>query len=172
LRMEMADDVVLGAMLKLSGARCRYFASGDVHLVYTDKLGALARHMEKGGSILGFSLVRTAIACLAWFALDIGIPVAAIATGGVAAALGLTQLVLHTITHLILARQFGAPQRGALLWPLGVATGIAMLARSGVLAWARGGILWRGTRYTKAEVEAGRRWINGRIRFDEPIAAR
>ena len=33
-----------------------------------------------------------------------------------------------------------------------------MYARSGILAWWRGAIVWRGTHYGKRQIEGGRRW--------------
>ena len=159
LRMEMADDVALGAMLKASGARCRFFAARDaVHLVFAERVGVLARGLEKGGGIMGFSLVRTIAVTLVWLAVDLGVPLGAIAAGGPVALVGALQLLLLTGTHALVSRHFGAPMGGVLLWPLGGVVGIAMFARSGVLAWWRGAIVWRGTHYGKDQIEGGRRW--------------
>jgi hypothetical protein len=159
LRMEMADDVALGAMLKRCGARCRFAAAREsVHLVFAESVGVLARGLEKGGGLVGFSLVRTLVVTLIWLAVDLGVPLAAIAAGGPLAGLGIAQLVLVTATHAVVSRRFGAPMRGVLLWPVGGVLGIAMFARSGILAWWRGEIVWRGTRYGKAQIEGGRRW--------------
>jgi hypothetical protein len=51
------------------------------------------------------------------------------------------------------------------VWPLGLVLGIAMFVRSGVLAWWRGAIVWRATSYSRRDIEAGRRWIGGRVRL-------
>lgn len=168
LRMEMADDVALGAMLKASGARCRFFAARDaVHIVFAERLGVLSRGVEKGGGLLGFSLLRTLAVACAWLAIDVAVPFVALATQSpLAAALGAAQLVLLTAMHVVLARHFRLPMRGALLWPIGTIVGIALLARSGALAWWRGAIVWRGTSYGRAEIEAGRRWLSGQVRLD------
>ena len=157
LKMEVADDVALGSMVKAAGGRC--------HLVYADRLGSLAGSLEKGGGMLGFSLWRTLLLTATWLAVDLAIPVAAIACGGAAAAVGAVQLVAQLATHVVLARHCAAPLRGALVWPVGIVLGIAMLARSGILAWWRGAIVWRATSYTRQEIEQGRRWIGGRVRI-------
>jgi GT2 family glycosyltransferase len=165
LRMEVADDVALGAMLKASGARCRLFAGRkDVHLAFAARFSDLVRSMEKGGFLLGSVLTTLTVACL-WLALDLGVPVAALVAGDTLAILGAITLALLSATHLLLVRHFRAPARGALLWPLGLVVGLALLARSGILAWWRGGVVWRGTRYCKSELDAGRRWVRGRVRL-------
>lgn len=107
---------------------------------------------------MGFSLVRTLALTMTWLAVDLGVPLAAIATGGPLALLGIAQLLLLTATHALVSRHFGAPMRGVLLWPLGGVIGVAMYARSGILAWWRGAIVWRGTHYGKRQIEGGRRW--------------
>jgi cellulose synthase/poly-beta-1,6-N-acetylglucosamine synthase-like glycosyltransferase len=166
LRMEIVDDVALGAMMKASGARCRFYAARDaVHLVFAERLSVLARGSEKGGGILGFSLLGPLFGGLALLAVDLGIPFAALATGGLGAGLGALQLALVTATCFVIARHFDGPRRGVAFWPLGSLLGIAMLARSGILAWWRKAIVWRGTVYSQRDIEAGRRWIGGRVRL-------
>jgi cellulose synthase/poly-beta-1,6-N-acetylglucosamine synthase-like glycosyltransferase len=167
LRMEIVDDVALGAMLKASGARCRFYAARKaVHLVFAESLSVFARGLEKGGGIFGFSLVRTLVTPALGVVLDLGIPLVALASGGLPALFGAVQLALVTATFVLIARLFDGSRRGALLWPLGIVVGMAMLVRSGVLAWWRKAIVWRGTYYTQREIESGRRWIHGRVRLD------
>jgi hypothetical protein len=165
LRMEVADDVALGAMMKASGARCRFFAArGDVHLVLAETFADLLRSTDKIGFLLGFSIVRALAAPFLWLAMDLGVPIAALALGGTHAVLGAITLLGLTATHLVMARHFDAPTRGAFLWPLGSLLAAVLFARAGALAWWRGAIVWRGTRYSKADVLAGRRWVGGRLR--------
>ena len=163
LRMEMADDVALGAMMKASGARCRFFAArDDVTVLYAESVGELARGLEKGGGMFGFSALRALLLVSAWLAIDLGVPLAAIGSGGHAlVAIGVTQLALATI--FVLARHFHAPLRGVWLWPIGAVLGGLFGIRSGYLAWRRQAIVWRGTAYGKADIEGGRRWIRGRV---------
>jgi cellulose synthase/poly-beta-1,6-N-acetylglucosamine synthase-like glycosyltransferase len=173
LKMEMADDVALGAMLKACGARCRFVAArGAVHLVVAERLGVLARGMEKGGGLFGFSLARTLLVAALWFAIDFGVPLAAMGMNGLfslAGAIAGCQLFALTLVHGMFAQQFGGRtvSWGVLLWPIGGLLGLAMIVRSGALAWWREAIVWRGTYYTKSELEAGRRWIHGRVHVRE-----
>jgi hypothetical protein len=166
LRMEVGDDAALAAMLKACGARCRFFAARrKVHLVCAERLGVLAKNLEKGGHAFGFSLGLAILAPLMLVAIDLGVPILAMTHGGVSAALGVAQLVALTLVNVVLARHFRAPLRGAMLWPVGVAVGMVLVARMGILGWWRGGIVWRGTSYGRSEILAGRRFINGRIRL-------
>lgn len=158
LKLEIADDVALGALLKQSGARCRFYAGRDeVHLVFLDSIRAAMRSIDKGGGLLGFSFVRPVLAALAPPAIDLGIPLAGIAAGGTAAILGLDALILATITHVLLARHLRLPIRGALAWPIGQVLNAALTLRAGLRAWKHQGIYWRDTFYSREVLEAGRR---------------
>ncbi|HEX9295300.1 MAG TPA: glycosyltransferase family 2 protein, partial [Polyangiaceae bacterium] len=173
LRMEVADDVALGAMLKASGARCRVFAARRyVHLVCAERLDVLARNLEKGGHVFGFSLSLAILVPFAFLAIELGVPALAIAQGGVAAALAAGQLAALTIVNVVVARHFAAPLRGAILWPIGMIVMMALAARAGMLGWWRGGIVWRGTRYSRSEIEAGRRFIGGCVEPTRETAGR
>ncbi len=170
LRMEVADDVALGAYLKARGARCRLLAGhADVHLVFMDSLGAIARSADKGGGMLGFSWWRTVLFALLPTTLDVVVPTGALASGGVTAMVGAATLVVATATHGVLTRRFDGPVRGALLWPLGEALLGALTLRAGLRAWRDQGIYWRRTFYPRAVIEAGRRLdlISMRVRPPE-----
>lgn len=158
-RMEVADDVTIGAYLKQQhGARCRVLVGhGDVHLVFMESLGALARSSDKTGSLLGFTWWGPVIAGVVPFALDVAIPVAAMAAGGPARAVGAAALAVATATHMLLGRHFACPVRGSLLWPVGQVIMGALTLRSGLLAWKDQGIYWRRTFYSRAALEAGKR---------------
>jgi glycosyltransferase involved in cell wall biosynthesis len=166
LRMEVSDDVALGAMMKASGARCRFLAGReDVHLVFVERIAVAARNLEKGGHMFDFSLFRAIAVPTVVLAVELGIGIYAITQGGLAAALGATQLAAVTMVYLVLARHFRAPLRGAILWPIGVVVAAALAMRAGILGWWRGGIEWRGTRYDRSTITAGRRFVRGTVRL-------
>lgn len=159
IRMEVADDVTIGAFLKQHhGARCRVLVGhGDVHLVFMESLAALARSSDKTGSLIGFTWWRPIIAGALPFTVDVAIPAAAVAVGGPARVAGAAALAVATATHLLLGRHFACPVRGSLLWPVGQVIMGAMTLRSGLLAWKDQGIYWRRTFYSRAALEAGKR---------------
>lgn len=95
------------------------------------------------------------VVMIAPLALDLGIPIAAIMSGHVAA--GLLALGLATLTHLVLAIHIAAPIAGALLWPLGQIMNALFMGRAGMRAWREQGVWWRGTFHSRAVVDAGRR---------------
>ncbi len=171
LRMEVADDVALGAYLKARGARCRVLVGhADVHLVFMDSLGALARSADKGGGMLGFSWWKTVIFALLPTTLDVVLPAAAIASGGETAMVGAATLAVATATHVVLTRHFDGPLRGALLWPIGEALVGALTLRAGLRAWKNQGIYWRRTFYPRAVIEAGRKLDMISMRVTPPDA--
>ncbi len=158
LRMEVADDVALGGYLKARGARCRVLVGhGDVHLVFMESLGAIARSGDKGGGMLGFSWWRTVFFALLPSTLDVVLPTAALASGGATALVGAATLAVATVTHVVLTRHFDGPLRGALLWPIGEVMMGGFTLRAGLRAWRDQGIYWRRTFYPRAVIEAGRK---------------
>jgi hypothetical protein len=159
LRMEVIDDVALGALAKQSGARTRFLAGrGSVHLEFMNDLAAVGRSADKGGGALGFSWWRTVAFAALPVALDLGLPVAAVASGGLTAALGAATLGVATATHWLLTDHFDGPRRGALLWPLGTVLTSAFTLRAGLRAWRRQGVSWRDTFYPREALERGRRF--------------
>ena len=158
LRMEVADDVALGTLIKQSGARCRFFAGrDDVHLVFLDSIGAMARSTDKGGGVVGFSWWRTVLFALLPLVLDVGVPVAGIVMGGLPRALGVAALATSTLAQGLLTWHFRGPIRGMLMWPVGEVLMSALLMRAGLRAWRDQGVTWRHTFYSRETIEAGRR---------------
>jgi hypothetical protein len=173
LRMEVADDVALGAYLKQRGARCRILVGhGDVHLVFMHSVAAMVRSADKGGGMLLFSWWRPVLFALLPSVIDVVIPACAVAAGGAARAVGVAALAVATATHLVLARHFDGPRRGALLWPLGELFVGGLTMRAGLRAWRDQGVYWRGTFYSRAAIDAGRRLDMIAMRVTIPDAAR
>lgn len=158
LKMEVADDVALGALFKQSGARCRlYVSKRDVHLVFLDSLTAAAKSLGKGGGMLGFSLILPILFCVLPLVLELGLPIAAIFHGGLAMSAGFAALLIATLTHLVVCRHFSAPLSGILTWPIGQVIGSVLMLRAGLLAWWNQGVYWRDTYYSRSVIEAGKR---------------
>lgn len=171
LRLEIADDVALGAMLKASGARCRLFAGRrDVHLGFYATLGAAARSWEKFGTVFEFTLWRPFLFVALLLAVELGFPLLGIFTGGAGLLLGACAWLAAGLAHLLLARHLSLPWRGALLWPLGSLLLALLLMRAAWVTWRAQGIDWRGTFYPRAELLEGRRYYAGRIIAPDPEA--
>ena len=157
LRMEVADDVGLGVLLKHAGARTRLYAGRrEVHLTWLASLGAVVKSSYKGGHLYGFSFWKPLVVGALPALIELGIPIAAIASGGLSAVLGIACLVLPVAVAAIFLRHFDGPKAGIISWPLGQVLTSALMIGSGLSAWRHQGIYWRGTFYSRAALEAGR----------------
>lgn len=169
LKLEVADDVSFGQMMKRGGARCSVVnAVGMIRLGFYESVAAMARGCEKAGfAVLGrFSHARLAASLLLYLWLELspflalipmGMPWLQVAGGGMAAiALGSSALV---------NRSFGRPALPSLLTPVGIVMMAGFLLRSSYLAWRRGGIAWRGTLYPTELLRDG-------VRFEPPWGGR
>jgi hypothetical protein len=167
LRLETADDMALGAMIKAAGARCDYVnGRGAVSVSIYDDLPAFFRGVEKNGSSLAgrpFALVALVFALLGCveysplmaLGLGLGARIGWLAwLGGVTTAIATaaTAAPLHRNTGLTLP---------ALGWPLGWALMAGGVLRSAWLVHRRGGVMWRGTFYPIAEVLGAQRFRIG-----------
>ena len=162
LRMEVVDDVGLGLMLQRSGATSSVaIALQDVFFTWYSSLGAMFKGLEKNffAMIAYYSIARMiVIVVLAWaYALA---PLVAILYSlkiPFLLIVGLTSylfLIAGAVGVKITFRQKLLPllcvQVGHVLISL-------MLLRSGIMCTLRGGIIWRGTRYSIDELRAGHR---------------
>lgn len=162
LKMEVADDVVLGQMLKLAGARPAVFnARNFVTLGFYETPMEMARGLEKTGyAVIGqFNLAVLAMVSAVLLGAAWG-PFIALAFGSsawvrVAGAVG---VVAFTITSAIYARWCGRRVGPAILSPFGMVFLVWCALRSAWLAIKRRGIMWRGTLYPTEKLKAGRRF--------------
>ena len=153
--MEIADDMALGVMLKRAGARQRVLVAQDaVSLQFYPSYGAMARALEKNGAqaplpqlLVGLSALLT----LEWGWL------AGFATTAWPSALGVG--ALSVLTSVMVARWLRNPLGPALFSGVGTALLAGVMVRSAVLAWRRGGVVWRDTFYKTAAVRAGKRLL-------------
>ncbi len=160
LRLEIADDVALGQMLKRHGARPIVMnAVGDVALNFYRSVGEMAWGLEKSG----FAVVGR----FSYVALALGSALGVAAHGGFFAGfthpapwvrvLSLATLGVALATQALLARATRRSIVPALLFPFGMLSMVLMMLRSGWLVWRRGGVEWRGTLYKVSELRAGAR---------------
>lgn len=160
LRMEVADDVAFGQMMKHSGARCAlYDGTDDVSLYYYRSVGEAARGLEKNAYAMftGFNLPGH-FACLLFGAtVELGSLVGLLAADSQARLVGGAALLFMTLTQTIAARWLKRPLWTGLVPWLGPVAMLTLSARSAVLAEWRSGIVWRGTSYSLTALRAGRR---------------
>jgi len=164
LRLETADDVGLGLLMKQSGARCAIVTAFEhVRLTWYRTWGEAARGAEKGyASTLNFSVRRAVVAAAMTLGLELApflslIPLAFESVRPVG-YVGLATLAAYLFTAIATAGWAG---RGKLLpaltSPLVAPIAAALTMRVGVLGRRRGGVLWRGTLYPTELLRGGKR---------------
>lgn len=162
LRLEVADDLKLGMILRRSGVRQGCILAGDqVHVRWQDGFWGSLRGMHKNFFAgLEYQWWRAPAVAVGVGALTCGPLLAALAPFGwvpgwvraVAGVIALAGGVLLGATARRVARGSGLEGLALPLAGLGVAY---VAVASAALAALRGGIVWRGTRYPLSELRAG-----------------
>ncbi len=156
LRMEIGDDMAFGLLLKATGARQAAVVAGDaVSLAFYPSARAMVRALEKNGAAAPFPVIlagQVFLLLAEWgflAALAFGTPL----QRQLATALWL----VGAAVQLAAARWLSLPRWPSLVPFLGVLPLTFAMARSALLAFVRGGVMWRGTLYPTAAVRAGMR---------------
>jgi len=162
LRLEVADDLGLGLMLKRSGARPGLLLGrGQVRNEGYATLGDALRGLEKnafaqgarfaagrGAALAGLGVVG-AFAPFAAF-LPVGVPWLPV--------VGAVALAIFVVASVVFTRACRESPIGVMLsLPMGDLLMSYVLARATVLGVLRGGLVWRGTTYPTEMLRAGQR---------------
>ena len=161
LKLEVIDDIGLGQLLKHSGARQAIFnARGQVSLYWYRSVGEAVRGMEKNSfAALGRFNVVQFVVILGLFAVVELAPFVALAAGaGPWRLLGGIASLLLLNAQWTSCRWLGRPVLATLLAPIGSMLLLFGAARSMFVTLARGGVEWRGTRYSLEALRAGMRF--------------
>jgi cellulose synthase/poly-beta-1,6-N-acetylglucosamine synthase-like glycosyltransferase len=163
LRMETADDVGVGMVLGNSGAACGVVSAFDlVSVEWHRTMSDVFRGSEKIYATLAdcraMRLLLMAVAS-AWVDISplAGAALAALAPSPLARAVGGTVVASFVLANVLFARFACGYLLAGLLTPLLAPVMAGAVLRTAWLGWRRDGIDWRGTRYTSAELRAGRR---------------
>jgi hypothetical protein len=155
LRYEVVDDMKLGLLLARAGFRTRArTAQQDVVAAWGARVGDVLRLLEKNQfAYFGYSVPLALFVCAALGALWLSGPLGALHGGawGWAAFAG---FLAPALPAALLAARSGEPVPPALFAPLGAIALVVALLRSTCVTLARGGVVWRGTRYPLAELRA------------------
>jgi glycosyltransferase involved in cell wall biosynthesis len=160
IRMETADDVALASMVKGNGGRVDMIdGSKHASLAMYRSVGELFRGIEKNGSTT--AAVPFPLFVFAFLALSTVLfaPFAAMLAGPIwIFALGTVTLAVYTASQMFALWRNTGRWAPAALWPVGFLIMAYGMIRSTWLAHRNGGVYWRDTFYTLAELEAGRRF--------------
>ncbi len=164
LKLEVADDVTLGSMLKRSGARCSLvLARSHLELLMYPTFGSLVRGVEKGAcAITKYRPLRHLPVTLGMLALDLA-PWLALGVGlhrgdGLLLGLGAAGAALGLLSAGVALAVIGHGPWKAVLSPLGAVVLHLMLLVTGLRNYLRGSVRWRDTSYTVAELREGLRF--------------
>lgn len=164
LRMDPADDLGLGLMLKEAGARARLLnATGEMSVPWYEDLGMMVRGLEKNsfGPGSSYSYVRQLMIVLLLWGL-VAAPPLSLVSGiilGDSILLGAGTLAFASSLVIAFAMQLKSVQdRLAYLFlPAGVVIVSLIMLRAAYRCLRNDGIDWRGTHYSLAQLRAGQR---------------
>ena len=163
VRLEVGDDMALGAMLRASGAHQGVASGRDlVHLTWYRTAGQIVRGLEKGIFAFGGRCEpwRLYLGALALLAMELA-PWIALTRGPLLGALGATVIVLDIVIVAAGERWMGRRALPALLVPVGGLIMAWAVARAGWMGARRGGVVWRGTLYPSAMLREAMSWEGG-----------
>jgi glycosyltransferase involved in cell wall biosynthesis len=153
LRMEVVEDINLGRMIKRAGYRsCVTVGPGLASIRWIDGPWGIVTNVEKNGFAAFRYRLWLSLAALLGVAIQVVMPLAAIAAGGWALPAGLLTYAGIALAFHANRRLNGVTPAAALLFaPSAAIAGYGFL-RSVVLTLARNGVVWRGTHYPLDEL--------------------
>jgi len=161
LRMEVLDDLRLGWKIKRAGFAQRIaLGPGLARIRWINGALAVVRLVEKNGfAIYRYRVWLLLLACLG-LAVQAVVPLAAMAAGGWTAVSGLLTYLAIGLVYTANRRVTQVSPAMALFFAPASALVIFAVLRSMILALARNGVEWRGTRYPLRELRrhAGSGW--------------
>jgi len=161
LKMELADDVGTGFLIKKAGGKTGIVVGSiDVTVDWYDSIAKMFTGLEKVAftTVGQFSFIRALLFVTAYLLLDFT-PVIFLALFSVpwVQAISVFLLLLMFTNAIGMNRWLNGPVLPALLWPFGTVLFAVMLIRGNILGLVRGGIMWRGTFYPTDKLKAERR---------------
>ncbi|AKU96878.1 putative glycosyl transferase [Labilithrix luteola] len=160
IKLELADDVAFGQMMKQSRARCAVFECVDgLGLYFYETLGQLMRGLEKNGYAAMGQLLpsRALVTFLLAFYVEIG-PLVALASPMRSLQIGgAALLVVLVFVQVTIARRLRTPLASAGVPAVGALLFLLFAVRSVVLTQWQGGVFWRGRFYPLNALRKGRR---------------
>jgi cellulose synthase/poly-beta-1,6-N-acetylglucosamine synthase-like glycosyltransferase len=156
LRLTVLDDVKLGLLLKRSGHRTRAFVgTGDIECLWGHTLRSMMRVMEKNYFAALDYRVSAAFAAglggpLLWLTAALG-PF----TGSLTGWASLIALFSLVIPAAVVVRRIGWSFTVAIATPVVFPILMASMLNSTIVTLRQGGVRWRDTFYSLAELRAG-----------------
>lgn len=160
LRMEVTDDMGLGYLVKEHGGTTAVAHAGDsVKVDWYSDVGAMFKGLEKNafGPGLGYSYLKFMLLLFALLLVCLA-PLIALMSGNVILQIFGVLCYCELAASLLVAKQrFGRKLLPGLLFQPGMMLIMLMMLNSAVRCWFQGGVRWRGTLYTVADLKKGQR---------------
>jgi hypothetical protein len=160
LRLEVIDDSGLAFLLKSRGARSSIInGASSVSLCWYPSLSAMISGFEKNGfAIVAYSITLLFLACCALIMVEWSPYVALFQTDVPwLRMLGATTAITQIAVSVAVSRWASMPLIPAFFSPIGAPIMAFALLRSGFFALWRGGVVWRGTKYSLGALREFRR---------------
>jgi glycosyltransferase involved in cell wall biosynthesis len=162
LRMEVADDVGVGLLMKRSGHRCDVVWMTEwLGLYWHRTIRSAVRGTEKGwSSICHFSVTATIILGFINTILELS-PLYALfllcPSLRPVGWLGVCIMGVYVFTSVVIPRRMRQPILHNLMSMLVAPFGYVVMIRTAILGYFRGGVVWRGTLYPTQDLKSGMR---------------
>jgi hypothetical protein len=152
LRMEIVEDLALARRVKESGLAQRVAFGRDlVSVHWASGVPGLINILTKNFfTIFRYNVALLLFGCMALAAMSI-VPFAAVFVSGYSLPAALTILSILA-AYIIMSPRTGIPAWNGLLTPFAAAVLIYAQLRSGYFTLKQGGVVWRGTFYSLAEL--------------------
>ena len=158
LAMEILDDLELGRLMGRTGRQDLLLGEGLVSVEIYRTPVELFRGIQKNVfTFLGYSAWGLVAATLGVFTLTVWPWLGLVATEGVARWLNAGSCALSLGLHAYFARRFGYRLVGLVTVPFSGLVTIALFWQVAIRTWIQGGVTWRGTHYSLAELKRQRR---------------
>jgi glycosyltransferase involved in cell wall biosynthesis len=153
LRMEVLEDVRLGILIKRAGFRQRMVFGRDLVRVHwaTGAQGILNVVMKNMFAVFRFQPALLLLGCAAMLLFCVA-PAGWLFAGGALKYAGLITAAAVALTYRAYGRYSGISAWYGLLFPIAGLVMVFALLRSTWVTWRQGGVRWRGTFYTLAEL--------------------
>jgi hypothetical protein len=152
LRMEIVEDLGLARRVKLAGLAQRFVYARDlVNVHWARGADGIVKVITKNMFAMFRFRVGLVLTGCAWLTLFCVLPFAAVWWWAFAAPAGLAIAAMFLMYRLVGAR-WGLSAWNALLAPFAASLLIYALLRSTAVTLAQGGVVWRGTFYSLAEL--------------------
>jgi glycosyltransferase involved in cell wall biosynthesis len=154
IRLRPDDDIKLGKLFKLNGARCDFvFGQGAISVAWYENLGQMIRGLTKNAFAGADYRWYAPVGFAAVIAVFIFWPLAALlVVSGAAWWLYLAVVVIALALSFDQTRFTGVPRWYALVLPFGLTVFAHIMLRSMVVTYWTRGITWRGTHYPLGEL--------------------